>query len=64
MFLHTHSGYAADACPEAGGVNVTDTLRLVGIELEWPPQKIVRQVAIAAVPRSADRQEVQPGLFV
>ena len=35
----------ADTCPEAGGVNVTQTLARVGIDLEWPPKKIVRQVA-------------------
>ncbi len=47
QFLFGHPGYTADTCPEAGGVNVTETLRQVGVELEWPPKRIVRQVAIA-----------------
>ena len=33
-------------CPEAAGVNVTETMRRIGVELEWPPEKIVRKVAI------------------
>ncbi len=50
LFLWKHAGYEVDACPEAGGVNVTETLRRAGVELEWPPRRIVRQVAIAAKP--------------
>lgn len=50
QFLWSHAGYVADTCPEAGGVNVTETLRRVGVDLEWPPKRIVRQVAIAARP--------------
>lgn len=49
-FLWQHAGYIADPCPEAGGVNVTETLRRAGVELEWPPRHIVRQVAIAGRP--------------
>jgi hypothetical protein len=52
-FLWEHPDYRADACPEAGGVNVTETLRRAGIDLEWPPKKIVRQVALAAKERAA-----------
>ncbi len=33
-------------CPEACGVNVTATMKLVGIELEWPPKVYAYQVAI------------------
>jgi len=33
-------------CPEACGVDVTETMASVGIELEWPPKNIVRQVAL------------------
>lgn len=49
-FRWGHPECVADTCPEAGAVNVTETLRAVGIELEWPPKRIVRQVAIAAIP--------------
>lgn len=50
-FESVHPDYTVDTCPEAGGVNVTETLRIVGVELEWPPTKIVRQVAIAGILR-------------
>jgi predicted metal-binding protein len=44
-------GYRAETCPEAMGVNVTETLRTVGVELEWPPIRIVRQVALLGIPK-------------
>ena len=43
-------GYAATWCPEGMGVNITNTLAAAGVELEWPPKEIVRQVALLAVP--------------
>jgi len=39
-------GLRAVFCPEAMGVNVTATLKAAGIELEWPPVNIARQVAL------------------
>lgn len=34
-------------CPEACGVNITETMRrAAGIELEWPPRKFAYQVAL------------------
>lgn len=34
-------------CPEARGVNITETMRrAAGIELEWPPRKFAYQVAL------------------
>ena len=38
--------YHATICPEAMGVNVSKTLINIGIELEWPPINIARQVAL------------------
>ncbi len=46
-FLLLHSGYTAFTVPEAMGVNVTETLRRVGIILEWPVRKIDRHTALA-----------------
>jgi len=46
-------GYVVETCPEAMGVNVTATLLGVGIELEWPPVRIVRQVALLGMPMNA-----------
>jgi len=51
-FRSGHQEYTVDTCPEAKGVNVTETLRRAGIELEWPPVQCVRQVALAGVARS------------
>lgn len=33
--------------PEAMGVNVTETMRGIGVELEWPPKTVAIQVALA-----------------
>jgi predicted metal-binding protein len=38
-------------CPEAMGLNVTETMRRAGIKLEWPPVEIALQVAFAGIPR-------------
>jgi hypothetical protein len=39
--------YRLIKCPEACGVNVTETMRNIGEELEWPPRIKTYQVAIA-----------------
>jgi predicted metal-binding protein len=44
--------YTATWCPEGMGVNVTETLNKIGVFLEWPPERIVRQVAILAQPKA------------
>lgn len=31
-------------CPEAMGVDVTSTMKNVGVRLEWPPKRIVRKI--------------------
>lgn len=49
LFSPEGSNMIAEFCPEAHGINVTETLKEVGVILEWPPQNIVRQVAIAGV---------------
>ncbi len=36
--------------PEATGVNVTATMKSIGIELEWPPKTITYQVVLAGLP--------------
>lgn len=38
--------YKTSYCPEAMGVNVTATMKSLGVILEWPPKNIVRKVAI------------------
>lgn len=39
-------GFFVTMCPEAMGINVTETMRQIGIELEWPPQNWTYQVAL------------------
>lgn len=38
------------ACPEAQGVNLTETMRQVGIELEWPPVTVALQIVLIGKP--------------
>lgn len=45
------NGYEIEKTPEAMGVNITETLRRVKIQLEWPPKQIARQVALLAIPK-------------
>jgi hypothetical protein len=38
-----------ETVPEARGVNVTETMKLVGVELEWPPKYFTYQVGLVFV---------------
>lgn len=38
--------------PEAMGVNVTETMKSIGVELQWPPDKIVRKVGLIGYARA------------
>jgi hypothetical protein len=44
--VHGGSGVTGETCPEAMGVNVTATMRLLGVDLEWPPVTKTVQVAL------------------
>ena len=46
-----HERYVVNIVPEAMGVNVTETMKRVGIELEWPPVNVAYQVAMAGIRR-------------
>jgi predicted metal-binding protein len=52
-FLKNHPGYRIEACPEAMGVDVTNTLARAGVLLEWPPKQWACQVALAGILRKA-----------
>lgn len=43
-------GYYSTTSPEAMGVNVTETFKNAGIDLEWPARKTVYKVAFAGIP--------------
>ena len=49
MFSHKHPlpGLVIARCPEGAGVNITATMKQIGIELEWPPQHWAYQVVLA-----------------
>jgi hypothetical protein len=49
-------GFISTTCPEAMGVNVTETVQRIGIKLEWPPKQIARQIALVGRPK-ADNSE-------
>lgn len=44
--------YDITTVPEAMGVNVTETMRRVGIELEWSPVNVAYQIAMAGIPKN------------
>ena len=46
-FRQKHPNYKVVKVPEATGVNVTKTMKTIGIKLEWPPVNFTYQVAIA-----------------
>lgn len=43
--------YFITTVPEAMGINVTETMKRVGIELEWPPINVTYQIAMAGIKR-------------
>ncbi len=48
LFMFEHQEVdVVETCPEAMGVNVTATMAVVGIILEWPPVRVAYQVALA-----------------
>jgi predicted metal-binding protein len=47
-----HRKYSIETCPEAMGVNITETLKNVSVILEWPPETVTYQVALAGIKKS------------
>lgn len=45
--------------PEAMGVNVTETMKNVGVILEWPPVNIVRKIAFIGTPQQSENSNVK-----
>lgn len=46
---HQSQGYRIETCPEAMGVNITETMKSAGVILEWPPQNVTYQIALAGI---------------
>ena len=52
LFKNDHPDYNVTTCPEAMGVNVTETMKKIGIKLEWPPVSTTYQVALAGIKKN------------
>ena len=50
-----NGGMKGHLCPEAMGVNVTETMKLLGEILEWPPVTKTYQVALVGYPKKVGR---------
>jgi predicted metal-binding protein len=48
-FKEEHREYTIEPCPEAMGVNITETMKKAGIILEWPPETVTYQIALAGI---------------
>ena len=48
-YLQGRGNWRTTYCPEAMGVNVTATMKNLGVKLEWPPKTVVYKVAIIGV---------------
>ncbi len=48
-FKQQFPDYHISKCPEAEGVNITETMKQVGIELQWPPESKTYQIALASI---------------
>jgi len=55
-FTHIYPSRCVVMCPEAQGVNITETMKQVGVDLEWPPKVYTYQVALAGVKRVQGEQ--------
>lgn len=47
--IPTIGTYTIILAPEAMGVNVTETMKKIGISLEWPPVNVTYQIAFGAM---------------
>lgn len=53
--LFPYGRYVVNTVPEAMGVNVTETMKRVGIELEWPPVNVAYQIALAGISKVSNK---------
>jgi len=48
-FKKIYPDYQISICPEGMGINITETMKQLGVELEWPPKNKTYQVALAYI---------------
>jgi len=49
-YLTSNKDMVICMCPEAQGVNMTETMRSAGVDLEWPPLNNVWKIALVGYP--------------
>lgn len=49
FYLEGTGNWKVATCPEAMGVNLTETMKKLNVQLEWPPIKIVRKIALVGI---------------
>ena len=49
IFLNIFRGYYIISCPEGSGTNLTETMKQINIELEWPPVNYTYQIVLAGI---------------
>ena len=49
-FIWKHPHYSLISCSEGAGVNLTETMKNAGIELEWPPEEYTYQIVLVGLP--------------
>jgi len=50
IYLKSNKDLVANYCPEGNGVNVTETMKQIGIKLKYPPEKYAYQIAFLGTP--------------
>ena len=50
------SEYVITKCPEGMGVLVTNTMRKIGVSLEWPPKNFTYQIAFAGILKESQNE--------
>ena len=55
-FLKEHRDVINVECPEGCGVNLTVTMKNIGIELEWPPKKLAYQITLLGTPNNGTKR--------
>lgn len=55
MFIKHHPSFGVTTCPEAMGINVTATMNAIGQKLEWPPETVTYQVALAGIKQPEEK---------
>lgn len=56
VFLREQGNHTVLTTPEACGVNITETMKNIGVILEWPPKTVTHQVALAGTPTNPGDQ--------